>query len=118
MHTSTEFRKNRGYFDLDTYMNPSLGCGMILLVDRVLGAPVGHVSAIINSNSTGWVSLFVIDESHRGRGMGRELFKAAYHEFKKKGTKIIGLDAVVEQKETCQYRFAVPKLVHKAVQLT
>lgn len=92
---------NRGYFDLDTYMNPSLGSGMILLIEKATGKCVGHVAAIINPNSTGWVSMFIIDEKHQGKGLGRELFKAAEADFKRKGTKIIGLDGVVVQRQTC-----------------
>lgn len=92
---------NRGYYDLDTYMNPSLGSGMILLIEKATAKCVGHVSAVINPNSTGWVSMFIIDEKHRGKGLGRELFKAAEADFERNGTKTIGLDGVVEQRQTC-----------------
>lgn len=93
---------NRGYYDLDSYMNPSSGCGMILLIEKASGKPVGHVSAVINSNSTGWVSMFIIDEKHRKKGMGRELFKAAQADFERNGVELKGLDGVVEQRATCQ----------------
>ncbi|EME40948.1 hypothetical protein DOTSEDRAFT_74487 [Dothistroma septosporum NZE10] len=93
-----------GYYDLDTFMNPSSGYGMLLLIEKSSRQPVGHVSAVINSNSTGWVSMFVVDEKHRGKGLGRELFKAAEADFDRCGTKIRGLDGVAEQKQTYERR--------------
>ena len=83
-------------------MNPSIGSGMLLLIDKTKECPVGHVSAVINSNNTGWISMFIIDAAHRGKGMGRELFKAAMADAKSAGVTILGLDAVREQKSTCQ----------------
>ena len=83
-------------------MNPSISSGMILLMDKSSGKPVGHVSAVVNSNQTGWISMFIIDESHRGKGMGRELFKAAMKDAERHGATIMGLDGVAEQKATCK----------------
>lgn len=91
-----------GYYDLDTLMNPSIGYVMLLLIEKSSGKPVGHVSAVINTKSTGWVSMFVIDEKHRGKGLGRKLLKAAEADFDRCGTKIRGLDGVAEQKPTCK----------------
>ncbi|KAM3424674.1 hypothetical protein BST61_g6661 [Cercospora zeina] len=95
---------NRGYYDLDTYMNPSRGYGMLLLIEKASHTPVGHVAGIVNQNSTGWVSMFIIDEQHRGKGLGRELFKAAEYDLARNGVKCIGLDGVVEQKQTYERR--------------
>ncbi|GIZ41790.1 hypothetical protein CKM354_000508400 [Cercospora kikuchii] len=95
---------NRGYYDLDTYMNPSRGYGMFLLIDKASNTPVGHVAGIVNQNSTGWVSMFIIDERHRGKGLGRELFKAAEYDLARNGVQCIGLDGVVEQKQTYERR--------------
>ena len=83
-------------------MNPSLGSGMLILIDKSEGKPVGHVAAVVNSNSTAWMSMFIIDAAHRGKGMGRELFKAAVADAKKAGVEILGLDGVREQKGTCE----------------
>ena len=75
---------------------------MLLLINKSEGRPVGHVAAVINSNNTGWISMFIIDEAHRGKGLGRELFKAGMADAEKAGVKILGLDAVREQKATCK----------------
>lgn len=75
---------------------------MILLVEKASGKCVGHISAVINPNSTGWVSMFIIDEKHRGKGLGRPLFKAAEADFESHGTKVKGLDGVVVQRQTCK----------------
>lgn len=82
-------------------MNPSKGCGMILLIEKSTGNCVGHVSAVINENSTGWASMFIIDEKHRGKGLGAQLFKAAQADFRRNGTKTKGLDGVTVQRQTC-----------------
>jgi len=66
--------------------------------------PVGHAAAIINTNSTGWVSMFIVDHAFRGLGLGRELFSRAMQDFQSHGTKIIGLDAVAQQKGTYERR--------------
>ncbi|KAF2216880.1 hypothetical protein CERZMDRAFT_104487 [Cercospora zeae-maydis SCOH1-5] len=95
---------NRGYYDLDTYMDPSRGYGMILLVEKASNTPVGHVAGIVNQNATGWVSMFIIDQQHRGKGLGRELFKAAEYDLVRNGVRCIGLDGVVEQKQTYERR--------------
>ena len=83
-------------------MKPSTGSGMLLLIDKTNGCPVGHVSAVANSNNTGWISMFIIDAAHRGKGMGQELFQAAMADAKRAGVKILGLDGVREQKSTCE----------------
>lgn len=85
-------------------MNPSRGSGMLILIDKSENKPVGHVSAVINGNDTGWIAMFIINAAHRGKGMGRELFKAGMADAKKAGVKILGLDAVREQKATCELR--------------
>lgn len=84
-------------------MNPSHGSGMILLIDKSNGVPIGHVAAVVNSNQTGWISMFIIDAPHRGKGLGRVLFQAGLDDAEKAGVKILGLDAVREQKATCTY---------------
>jgi ribosomal protein S18 acetylase RimI-like enzyme len=94
--------QNRGWYDLDSYMNPSLGDGMILLIEKASHKPVGMVAAVINANSTGWISFFIIDEKFRGRGLGRELFRSAEKDLERRGTKMIGLDSVAEQRSTCK----------------
>ncbi|KAI4724438.1 hypothetical protein E4T49_07845 [Aureobasidium sp. EXF-10728] len=55
-------------------------------------------------NSTGWVTLFVVQPTSQGKGHGRALFDAVLQEFKGNDTSIIGLDAVVEQKTTYERR--------------
>ncbi|KAF2723897.1 hypothetical protein K431DRAFT_263728 [Polychaeton citri CBS 116435] len=95
---------NRGWHDLETYMDHSQSCGLLLCVQKSTGKPVGHVSAVINSNSTGWVSMFIVDDAWQGKGIGREMFKAAMDEFKLHGTEVIGLDGVVVQKSTYERR--------------
>lgn len=80
--------KDRGYYDLETFMNPSVGSGMILLIEKATGKPCGHVAAVINANSTGWISMFIISPAHRGKGLGRELFKAAIADFGRCGTEL------------------------------
>jgi len=97
---------NRGYYDIDTYVNPSHGSGMLLLIHKGEDKRriCGHVVAVINANKTGWLSLFVIGEEHRGKGMGSKLFKAAMQDFREHGTEIMGLDGVAEQKATYERR--------------
>ncbi|KAK3677882.1 hypothetical protein LTR78_001977 [Recurvomyces mirabilis] len=97
---------NRGYFDIDTYMNPSHGSGMLLLIHKGQDKRriCGHVAAVINANNTGWLSLFVVGEEHRGKGMGGKLFEAAMEDFREHGTEIMGLDGVAEQKATYERR--------------
>jgi GNAT superfamily N-acetyltransferase len=75
---------------------------MLILIDKVGGRPVGHVSAVINSNNTGWISMLSIDRAHRGKGMGRELFKGAMADAEWVRARILGLDGVREQKWTCR----------------
>lgn len=82
---------------------------MILLIDKASNTPVGHVAGIVNQNSTGWVSMFIIDERHRGKGLGRELFKAAEYDLARNGVQCIGLDGVVEQKQTCEWTSSMEK---------
>jgi predicted GNAT family acetyltransferase len=93
-----------GIYDLDTYMNPSIGYGTLLLIHKATKEPCGHISAVINQNQTGWISMFIVDAAHRGKGMGAELFKCAMADFERKGTKIQGLDGVVQQKNTYERR--------------
>lgn len=100
--TLTELYQDRGYYDLDTYLKPSIGCGMIILIEKASQRPVGQVAAAINENSTGWVSMFIVDEPHRGKGLGRQLFKAVEADFARNCTEFVGLDGVVQQKQTCE----------------
>lgn len=79
-------------------MDHSQSPGMLLIFPKGSKKPVGHIAAIVNSNSTGWVSLFVVDEAYRGKGLGRALWEAMMEDFHKCGTKLIGLDGVLEQK--------------------
>lgn len=51
--------------------------------------------------------MFIIDKAHRGKGMGRELFKAGIEDAKRAGYRVMGLDGVVEQKETCEFEVFV-----------
>lgn len=115
-------------------MGHSRSSGMLLIIPRDLDKPVGHVAAVINSNSTGWVSMFIVDPNYRGLGLGAGLFSRAMQDFKSNGTKIVGLDAVAEQKKTYERRgFVESKLgvlrlmgrplvakesIHAAVELT
>ena len=85
---------------------------MILLIEKATGNAVGHVAAVINDNATGWVSMFIIDEKHRGKGLGRELFKAAETDFEVNGTKVKGLDGVVEQKGTCEFALLLQHVIY------
>lgn len=89
---------------------------MILCIEKVSKKPIGIVSAIINANSTGWVSMFIVDEQHRRKGLGRHLFSAALADFASKGVQIVGLDAVVEQRQTCM-ELPLQKLRHKAADI-
>jgi GNAT superfamily N-acetyltransferase len=125
-HNNDEFRRmwwrfmtvegwNRGIYDLDTYMCPSVGSGMLLLIHKATDEPCGFISAVINHNKTGWVSMFIVDAAHRGKGMGSELFKCALADFDRMGTVIRGLDGVVQQKSTYERRgfVALPQSVLK-----
>nr|POE72428.1 hypothetical protein CFP56_12301 [Quercus suber] len=84
----------------DFMIGPSRSYGMILLIDKIKNVPVGHVGAIVHSNKIGWISAFVIDEAHRGKGLGRELFRAAMIDARDNDCRMIGLDAVAEQRGT------------------
>ena len=46
--------------------------------------------------------MFIIDAPHRGKGLGRELFQSGLDIAERAGVKILGLDAVREQKATCK----------------
>ena len=83
-------------------MNPSRASGMLDLIDEARRRPVGHVSAVVNSNNTGSISMLIIYPAHRGKGMGRELFKAAMADAERVDVDIFGLDGVREQKRTCE----------------
>jgi len=96
--------QDRGWYDLPTYMGPSRSSGMLLIIPTDGDKPVGHVAAVINTNSTGWVSMFIVDSAYRGLGLGRELLSKAMQDFRSHGTKIVGLDAVGEQKKTYERR--------------
>jgi predicted GNAT family acetyltransferase len=76
---------------------------MIVLEEKSSGQLIGQVAAIINKNQTGWVSMFIVKEEFRGKGLGRRLFDAVLADFERAGTEIIGLDAVVEQIGTCKF---------------
>lgn len=76
---------------------------MIVLIEKASQKPVGQVAAAINENSTGWVSMFIVDEPHQGKGLGRQLFKAVEADFARKNTAIVGLDSVVIQRQTCEF---------------
>lgn len=77
---------------------------MLLAVPRGSNKPIGHISAVINTNSTGWVSMFIVDEAYRGKAIGAALFDEMMHDFRSFGTKIVGLDGVAEQKATYERR--------------
>lgn len=95
---------NRGYHDLNTYMDCSEGSGMLLLIHKASTKIVGMVCAVVYPNSTGWLSFFIVDAEHRRKRMGAELFKWAMADFERHGTNIVGLDGVAEQKATYERR--------------
>jgi ribosomal protein S18 acetylase RimI-like enzyme len=75
---------------------------MIVLEEKSSGRLIGQIAAIINQNRTGWVSMFIVREEFRGKGLGRHLFDAVLKDFERAGTEIVGLDAVAEQVGTCE----------------
>jgi GNAT superfamily N-acetyltransferase len=75
---------------------------MIVLEQKSTGRLIGQVTAVINKNKTGWVSMFIVEEEFRGKGLGRPLFKAVMTDLERNGTEIIGLDGVPEQVGTCK----------------
>lgn len=92
-----------GYYDLEICVNPSKSSGMLILIEKAKERPIGHIVAIVNNNKTGWISEFVIDAAHRGKGMGRKLFKAAMEDAGRAGVRFLGLDSVAQQTETCEF---------------
>lgn len=68
------------------------------------GAPEGHIVPFVFANGTGWVGFFCIRAPHRGKGYGRALFNALMAHYLQAGTRIVGLDAVPEQKGTYERR--------------
>ena len=47
----------------------------------------------------GWVKNWYVDEGHRGKGIGEELFHKLEEEFKKEGCTHVGLDTHLENKK-------------------
>ncbi|KAK5117226.1 hypothetical protein LTR62_005843 [Meristemomyces frigidus] len=98
---------NRSDADLETFLNKPSGSSMLALIDSTASKDhqvCGHVAALVNANKTGWFSLFVVNEVHRGIGMGGKLFSVAMDEFRKQGIEIVGLDGVAEQRQTYERR--------------
>lgn len=85
-------------------MGHSRSSGMLLIIPKDGDKPVGHVAAVFNTNSTGWVSMFIVNAGYRGLGLGRAMLSKAMQDFKSHGTKIVGLDAIAEQKQTYKRR--------------
>lgn len=77
---------------------------MLLAFPKGSKKPIGHVAGVINTNSTGWVSMFILDEAYRGKAIGAALFRTMMSDFRNNGTKIVGLDGVAEQKATYERR--------------
>jgi len=69
----------------------------------------GCIVPFVFSNQTGWIGFFIINEPHRGKGWGKDLFAAALQRFKDTGTRFVGLDAVQEQVNTYARRGFVSK---------
>ncbi|KAF2434622.1 hypothetical protein EJ08DRAFT_606066 [Tothia fuscella] len=69
----------------------------------------GCVVLLVYPNSTGWLGLFMLNQSVRGLGWGGKLFQAGLDVFKSNGTDMVGLDAVEEQVSTYARRGFVEK---------
>lgn len=95
---------NRGPYDLPTYMDHSKSRGMLLIFRKGSTYPLGHVSAVVNDNATGWVAMFIVDAAYHGKGLGRALWNAMMGDFHRCGTRYVGLDAVPQQKGTYERR--------------
>lgn len=68
------------------------------------GHPQGCIISYAFPNSTGWISFFVVTESYRGHGLGRELFARCMHRLQSLGTQYIGIDSVSDQLKTYERR--------------
>jgi len=99
-----QLKWNRGFWDLETWMHPTVECNMLLLIEKASNKIIGHVGAAIYDNSVGWIYAFVIAEKYRGKGLGRPLFKAAQTVLEKCEVQTIGLDGVPMQKGTYERR--------------
>lgn len=95
---------NRSSYDLATYISASISKGLLLILPKSTNSPEGHIMATIYNNSTGWVTMFIVSEQHRGLGYGRALFNEAMEEFTLNGTSIVGLDGVTTQKNYYERR--------------
>jgi GNAT superfamily N-acetyltransferase len=69
----------------------------------------GCIVPLVYANNTGWIGFFCINEEHRGKGWGANLFKGALDHFREKKIEVVGLDAVTQQVQTYARRGFVEK---------
>ncbi len=64
------------------------------LIGELNGQPIATISAVKYSQSFGFLGLYIVQSSHRGRGYGRELWNAGLAYLR---GRTVGLDGVVAQ---------------------
>ncbi|KAF2655246.1 hypothetical protein K491DRAFT_693131 [Lophiostoma macrostomum CBS 122681] len=100
-----ELEWNRDPADASTHYRVARdGLDWLLLVSRDSGKPEGCVVAFNFPNYTGWVGFFCLNESVRGKGHGRALWKSLEDVYRFTGRSVIGLDGVEQQVGTYERR--------------
>ncbi|KAH7093347.1 hypothetical protein FB567DRAFT_433142 [Paraphoma chrysanthemicola] len=96
---------NRAEEDAAThYSVAENGKNWLVILPEGSDTPQGMIIPFIYPNSTAWVGFFIMNDTFRGHGFGRRLWKEMELAFDKAGTTVIGLDGVEEQVETYKRR--------------
>ena len=98
---------NPGRFDAQVFYETDPDGFFLGLLD---GEPVGGISAVSYGDRFGFIGLFIIKPGSRGSGYGLQL---GLHAVNHLGSRIIGLDGVVEQQEN--YKRSGFKLVYRNI---
>jgi GNAT superfamily N-acetyltransferase len=84
---------NPGRHDVETFTAADPEAWLLAEVDRGV---VGAVLATRWNDAFGWIGLYIVDEAHRGRGIGLALFRAALDRL---APATVGLDGDASQQE-------------------
>ncbi len=79
------------------------------------GKIVAFVSSVIYDQSYGFLGFFIVNPDMRGKGLGRKIAQAS---FDRQGSRVAGLDGVVEQQETYKrwgFKMAFSSLRYQAM---
>jgi GNAT superfamily N-acetyltransferase len=96
--------------DGQTHFHSTGSDGFLVIADACEPSKAeGCIVPLVYANNTGWIGFFCINEPHRGKGWGANLFNRALDHFREKKVEVVGLDAVTQQVQTYARRGFVEK---------